>query len=290
MDGNSGRRGAGRVDPSELDWRTPRLLDELAARATVSPIDRNFDGWHAKAAPDLPFRRCNAVLPPAGVSTGDLAGPVLEQLERWYGEMDQRVIVVVSSAEAGAGALDDHLAERGYLFEAPVHIMVRRLPIAGSDVAHHSLREAAAAGASPIDVTVTDGLDAVWADRYSAAHGGDEPARHRTRAYGQMLESISDRVLAASANIDGEPAAVGFGVLDAGWIGVFGMGTALPFRGRGVAGALARSLLERASERGASGAYLQVETDNDAAVSLYRRLGFQRSHGYHYRVSAARPR
>lgn len=81
-------------------------------------------------------------------------------------------------------------------------------------------------------------------------------------------------------------AGVGFAVLERGCAGVFGMGTAVAWRRRGVGGALLGALAIEARDRGATRLYLQVETDNDAAQGLYRGLGFTCSHGYHYRVSA----
>jgi ribosomal protein S18 acetylase RimI-like enzyme len=36
-------------------------------------------------------------------------------------------------------------------------------------------------------------------------------------------------------------------------------------------------------EEGASGAYLQVEADNEGARSMYDRMGFTTHHAYHYR-------
>jgi hypothetical protein len=44
-----------------------------------------------------------------------------------------------------------------------------------------------------------------------------------------------------------------------------------------------------AEEAGLSKVFLQVETDNTAALSLYERCGFRYSHRYHYRVAPARP-
>ena len=44
-----------------------------------------------------------------------------------------------------------------------------------------------------------------------------------------------------------------------------------------------RALVEHAASLGAEELYLQVETDNAAAIALYARLGFTTHHDYHYR-------
>jgi GNAT superfamily N-acetyltransferase len=58
-------------------------------------------------------------------------------------------------------------------------------------------------------------------------------------------------------------------------------------RGRGLAGALCSALLDLARDAGARVAYLQVDAGNEAARSVYRRLGFVDAYAYHYRTPAA---
>jgi ribosomal protein S18 acetylase RimI-like enzyme len=286
-----------------VDTPDARLLDEIATNATVAPLARLVDGWLAKAAPDLPFRRSNAVLPAAGAGADHRAvAHVLDVLEAWYGSMGQRVLVQVSSADAHAGELDGLLAARGYEVEAPVDILVaatEAVAEAGERSAARllvSLEEqhrATTDGPAGVDVTVTAGVDEAWVRGYAAVFGGDDLARSRTAAYGRMLGVLGADALAAAAHpptgggSPGEVIGVGFAVLERGWAGVFGMGTASDWRRRGVGGALLGALAVEAREQFAHHLYLQVETDNDAAQALYRGLGFTRSHGYRYRVSAA---
>lgn len=259
-----------------------RLLDELAARATVAAEEHHLDGWWLKVA-DLPFRRCNAVLPPLGAGLDPAAAQTLDVVERWYAGRGRRVVVQVSSVDPAAHELDGLLARRGYEVEAPVHVHTASL--VGAPAAD-APRGAARLPDPGVQVEVREGIDEAWARHSGAAHGGDGAARERTEAYGRMLQVLAGAALGAAAAIDGAPAGVGFGVLDQGWLGIFGMGTAPAVRGRGVATAVVRALTAAAADRGATGAYLQVETDNPVAISLYEGLGFRRDHGYHYRVSA----
>ena len=244
-----------------------RLLDEIAANATPAPITRLVDGWLAKCAPGLPFRRANAVLPAAAAgSDPDRAGAVLEELAGWYASQGLRLIVQVPSTDP---ALDALLAARGMALEAPVDVLVA-----------HSVPGTAWAR-DDVEVSVTEGIDAVWAAEYGAVHGDDTVSRARVEAYGRMLADLGPAALAAVALRDGEIAGVGFAVRERGWSGVFGMGTAPAHRRRGVARAVLGAL---AVDRHA---YLQVEVDNAPAQALYRGLGFTPSHGYHYRVSGS---
>jgi GNAT superfamily N-acetyltransferase len=47
------------------------------------------------------------------------------------------------------------------------------------------------------------------------------------------------------------------------------------------------ALARWAAKRGAERIYLQVERANAPAHALYGRVGFTRSHGYHYRAAPA---
>jgi ribosomal protein S18 acetylase RimI-like enzyme len=240
-----------------------RILDEVAANATPAPITRLVDGWLAKSAPGLPFRRANAVLPAADAGSDPArAGAVLDELAGWYGDQGRRLIVQVPSTDP---ALDALLAARGMEVEAPVDVLVAT-PFVG--------------GPAPgVDVVVTLGVDATWAAEYGAVHGEDATSRARVEAYGRMLADLGPSAVAAVARRDGELAGVGFGVRERGWLGVFGMGTAPAHRRRGVGRAVLDALADGCDT------YLQVEQDNVPAQLLYRGLGLTDSHGYHYRVT-----
>lgn len=240
-----------------------RLLDEVAANATPAPITRLVDGWLAKVAPGLPFRRANAVLPAAGAGADPVrSGAVLDELAAWYRAQGLRLIVQVPSTDP---ALDALLAARGMAVEAPVDVLVAT-PFAGVP-------------GPGVEVAVTVGVDAAWAARYGAVHGEDDGSRARVEAYGRMLADLGPAAVAAVARCAGEVAGVGFGVRERGWLGVFGMGTGVAHRRRGVARAVLAALATGADT------YLQVEVDNAPAQALYRGLGLTPSHRYHYRVA-----
>lgn len=253
-------------------------LDEIAAAATVSPVEDEVAGWWCKAAPDLPFRRCNVAVPPVDAASDRdrfLAG--LDAVRRWYHGLGLRLIVQVSTALPAWETVDRWLGETGLGVEAPVHLMTT------------DRFDRAALGPRPDRVEVTAGIDADWAEAYGLVFGGGPVEVARTQAYGRMLVAHGDRALGASCRVDGRVAGVGFGVLADGWIGIFGMGVAASHRRQGIATDLLHSLERAGSERGVDRAYLQVETDNAGALALYERLGFALSHGYHYRSEGSDP-
>ena len=69
------------------------------------------------------------------------------------------------------------------------------------------------------------------------------------------------------------------------WAGLTAIEVAPAYRRRGLAAAVTTALIAHAAQRGADRVFLQVEDDNEAALALYRRLGFITHHGYHYRVA-----
>jgi ribosomal protein S18 acetylase RimI-like enzyme len=48
-------------------------------------------------------------------------------------------------------------------------------------------------------------------------------------------------------------------------------------------------MLAHSASQGAAVAYLQVDTQNDPAIAVYRRLGFAPAYGYHYRDAPGAP-
>lgn len=74
--------------------------------------------------------------------------------------------------------------------------------------------------------------------------------------------------------------------LDGDWLGIHGMHVDPDARRRGLATGVVAALLAWGAERGATVAWLHVETDNPAAITLYEGLGFSTHHTYRYLSSA----
>ena len=99
-----------------------------------------------------------------------------------------------------------------------------------------------------------------------------------------LLARLGDRAGFALVRSDAGPVAVGLGVADGPWLGIFAMLTLPEARRRGSAKAVLHALTSWGAARGAGRAYLQVERDNDTARALYTACGFVPAYEYHYRT------
>jgi N-acetylglutamate synthase len=107
--------------------------------------------------------------------------------------------------------------------------------------------------------------------------------RHR-ESMTRMLESIAAPVgFARIEDADG-PIAFALGVADGEHVGVFDVLVAPRARRRGLARRLTTSIGGWGKAHGARLAYLQVVASNNAALPLYRDLGFETVYSYAYRV------
>jgi N-acetylglutamate synthase len=255
------------------DTETVRLIDELTANATAATTAQLVDAWLLRAAPEYPFRRCNSVLPYGGSRAGLAAR--IDLVEDFYRERDLPARFQISPAVLPVG-LDEALEARGYEIEEPTLVLVAETP----RVIAQTMRSDTG------DVTLGEGIDEYWVAEYASAFGDDDAARDRLRAYANLLRHLGPAVGTAVLPVDEMPAAVGLGVLERGWNGVYAMGTRREARRRGAATSILHTLARWGHSRDAARMYLQVEAMNDGARQLYTRAGFEMAYRYHYRTSA----
>jgi ribosomal protein S18 acetylase RimI-like enzyme len=167
------------------------------------------------------------------------------------------------------GGLDDLLASLGLrrLDDTRVMVLERLAELAAP---------ALPAGASLHGV----GLEA-FAHRVGTLRGS--PVAQR-QAHAQRLAQSPVPFSAFELKVDGEVLACGQFAIESDLVGLYDVFTAREARGRGLATRLCTQLLVQARSRGARQAYLQVDSDNDAARAVYHRLGFADGYAYHYRT------
>jgi N-acetylglutamate synthase len=246
-------------------------LQRIASRGWPAEETEPLGGWTLRAAGGF-TRRANSVLPdgdPAVALDEALAG-----VTAWYAErgLPARVQVTTGAADADE-ALAAELDARGWSAEGGAIVLTGPLL-------------ALAGGPGPSPVRVSRRLDDGWLARYGGVRtwqAGHGPAAAAPHAAAVLEGGPSVWFARVPAPDGGVPLAIGRCVVDGRWAGFAAVEVAPEQRRRGLATAVMAALAERAAGEGADTAYLQVETDNAAALALYEGRGLVRHHAYHYR-------
>jgi N-acetylglutamate synthase len=250
-------------------------IEELAANAWPAAVVQVVDGWRLRFNWGV-TSRANSVWPN---EAGD--GPGLDEriatAEDFYARRGLRPRFQMCPAAQPPG-LDEALARRGYAGVAHTSVQVADIEavVARAERPPGSLR--------PRRSVQVDELDDVWFDTY--AEGAGMAAHERAMRRG-ILERIGPRAGYALARIDDEPVAVGLGVAERGWAGIFCMETLPAFRRQGAATAVLGALAQWGQAQGATRMYLQVMLNNPPALGLYRGAGFEPLYEYFYREGPA---
>jgi ribosomal protein S18 acetylase RimI-like enzyme len=189
----------------------------------------------------------------------------LDAVEQWYAErgLPARIQLLDRGAPLGMSAALD---QRGWANSPTVHVMTAELG--------HVLR--AATSSTDLELRLDDAPDVGWLACYRQ-DGGTLPA-----AASEILTNHPSVVFASIR--DGDRAvAIARACVDERWAGLFAVEFAPQQRRRGLGALVSAAALRWAGRRGARRTYLQVSTDNTAAVALYERLGYAVHHDYLYR-------
>lgn len=104
------------------------------------------------------------------------------------------------------------------------------------------------------------------------------------QAHLNILKRVSDTMLLAVLPVNDREVACAMGVISNGYFGIFDLVTAAGDRNKGHATTLINTLLGWAASQHAATAYIQVVADNNAAIKLYEKLGYQQAYQYWYRI------
>ncbi|MFG1820291.1 GNAT family N-acetyltransferase [Kribbella sp. NPDC049174] len=241
-------------------------IDSLMNQGWPAEAKTELDGWVVRRNRGV-TKRANSVLPASAPFDLERA---LDYVENLYQAHGITPCFHVSPA-AQPTDLDDRLEARGYVVQAPTLVqcaevadLLDRLP----DV--------------PVDVNISSVPDDAWMDAWWRidGHGGeDEQAAAR-----QILNR--GRALYATIPSVGPVKAIGRLALVDDWAGLYCLAVDERFRRQGLALAVIRTLLQKATTLGVRRVFLQVVAENEPARALYDRLGFRTVSQYHYRVKA----
>jgi N-acetylglutamate synthase len=250
-----------------MDLALVREIEEVSFRAWPSLETRDVDGWILRAGGGV-TGRANAVWPRADHGSLDLDSK-LAAVAEFYASHALPAAVQLSPTSQPEG-LSSALSERGYVKRMPPR-SVQIAPLA-------ALENLGDADRADVEESLAEDWYAVVASANTSF------AQHRNVAKA-LLSAVRQPSAFALVTIDGQPAAAGRAVVDGRWVGVYNMATVPHHRRQGAAQAVLAARARGGGAEGADTAYLQVESDNEAAPALYAKAGFAPCYEYQFWTS-----
>jgi len=247
-------------------------LERAAAAHWRGTEEEWLGGWLLRAADGF-TGRANSALPltDPGLPLDD----ALATVTRWYRARGLPAMIVVPlplEGDSPGRRLDHHLSERSWATRpGPAFVMVADL----------ATQRPAPELPPDTEFRVDAEPDGAWLGMYHY-RGQDEqpPVLRRVLMSARAQAFTSIRVRAT-----GEVLAIGRLSIADGWAGITAVEVSQARRRAGLGTALTRGICAEAARQGARQVFLQVETANTAATTLYERCGFRYSHRYHYRIA-----
>lgn len=203
----------------------------------------------------------------SAAATAESASPAasLSDVARSYQERGYRPRIRLTplaspTAPAQAAAL-------GWAEASGAHVMGMRLP------------RQADVSASDESITWTSEASPVWCAVHLRGHEVPDAAERLALAVSAKGETA---YFEATTPDGGAVAAIGLGIVSDRLLGIYDVLTAREHRRAGHARRVMAGLLNWGASLGADEAYLQVATGNDAAIALYRSIGFDIVYTYTY--------
>ncbi|MEN8242801.1 MAG: GNAT family N-acetyltransferase [Chloroflexota bacterium] len=241
------------------------FIEGVAANAWRPAVEQQLAGWRLRFSGGS-SRRVNSVWP--NQLTGELSlEERIDLVEDFYRRHGQPACFQMCAAALPEN-LADALKARGYQDLKPTS--VRTAPV-----------EAVIANstAPKTEVTQTSKLTDEWFQAYTTA------SEYRAESL-PIRRGILSRIGPAAnffvLRADDQPAAVGLGVVERGWLGVFCVVTFSAYRRQKFASQVTHGLTTWGIEAGASQVYLQVMDNNSPALAMYQKLGFEKLYAYWY--------
>ncbi|HET9103300.1 MAG TPA: GNAT family N-acetyltransferase [Solirubrobacteraceae bacterium] len=267
--------GAGRPTPPR-DLRSVRALELAALRGWPATIQLKAPGgWVLRATPGLDRARSNHALTPCrALAAGELL-PAIEAVRAFAHRHRIRPGMQVTPLGLH-DALENTLADQGWQRRWPALVLARPAPDAGPSGTPPGGRPAPRPDDRPRPAAVApqvfrhgDRADRDWLDAWARCEPGrDVEAHART-----VLAALAGR--ACFGRLGDQ--AVGIAVPWRGTLGLYCVAVDRQRRRQGLGRAITQALI---SLHPGARVFLQVESDNAAAIALYERLGLRATHRY----------
>jgi N-acetylglutamate synthase len=240
----------------------PRRIEELLLLCTAPKDQLAYEGWLVRRARN-DVKRASSVN--AFYSSSKPLQEKIDHVERLYSEYGMPPLFRLTSFSRPFN-LDEALEQRGYeRFETSL-VMVSSL-----DASAPPLPEGLRFRQTALERFVED----------AGTLRGRTPEQRRAE-YERLREGEVPGYCVI-AYLGDEPVACGLVMLEEEFAGLFDVFTAEQHRGRGIGTATTAHLLQLAKRMGRERGWLSVVAENQPALKLYRKLGFEPLYEYWYR-------
>jgi GNAT superfamily N-acetyltransferase len=242
------------------------FIEKLAANTWRPEVEQALDGWRLRYTQGI-TRRGNSVLPIESGGNIPLEKKLIEA-ETFFTSWGLPACFQMTKAAQPSG-LASTLAAHGY--QDTYHTQVQT---AGLETVLEKTKSA-----SPFKPLNKDIFFEDWFDLYVQTSGYDEHSMAMRREILTRVEPLANFMLLSSGD---NPVAVGLGVVERGWIGIYCMVTHEDYRRKGAATQVLNELAKWGEQQNASQMYLQVMENNPDGLALYAKAGFKFAYQYWY--------
>jgi len=249
------------------DYPALRRLEAVSFRSYPAATTRFNGTWAIHLTPNHPAKRLNSVSPLDPEDGWRIKKRLAEEIDR-FEEFGRPVIFRITPL--APRQLIEHMDHLGWVgFDETVVMSV--------DLQDPRLARELDKATNQLPFADTAG----WVDAVIKMDG-----RSDTLKMGliEVVNSIASQTgLFLLENEDHQPASALRAVISGDLIGLFNMVTNIQHQRRGLASSLIYSALQWARYKGAKRAWLQVLSNNETAISLYKTIGFTEFYRYLYR-------
>jgi len=240
------------------------LYEELSLNALPALQTQFYDGWILRFTSGYSYTNRANSINPLYQSSFDPTEKISECERRYFTQDQPTVFKITDSTDT---ELDKLLETGGYEVLTPTYLMT--LDLTEGEIT---------LGKCVFSNEIND----KWLDVYFTLSKYTETKKREIAR--KVYENVKVSVLCGITDVDGIAVACGMCVIERGYAGLYNIVVNESDRGRGYGEEICASLLAKAKRLGAHTSYLQVVQENHAAVSLYKKLGYETTYSYWYRV------
>ena len=238
-----------------------RKIEELSINAFPALETYVYDGWLVRMS-DGKAKRINSAYPlyPSTLKLEEKINTV----ESIYKKKGLRSVFKLTKALALPN-MDKDLRERGYQEAGRTSIQVMDL-----DKFEYE---------SNTNIKCYTELSDQWFESLCKINGMSVLDKE---VHYKALGSINPKQCFMSYSLDDKTVAFARGVMEAGYIGIYGIYVDKAHRKKGLGELVTGAMVDYGKQQGCSKAYLQVEVVNEPAIKLYNKIGFEELYQYWY--------